>query len=258
MLYEKNADKAGHFLFQRYSPEFCVTRNKPSIQTFHNSIEIIAVIGGEFEVMLSGVWRKFGAGSLLYLDRLTPHLTRAAQTVDGLETYAIVISLSYLTRFHELEDMTFDTILTNGEPCKEIEELIKWGYGKFEFMNAEMKTGFATMLVGALKKNFTLRERTSKKQYMLLLDIVEYISVHYAEPITLEVLANKFGYEKTYISKIINGMLGMNLREYINSYRITMVARMKGEDPLVPLFKIGEKCGFESANTFYRAYKRYR
>ena len=257
MLYEKDADKIGHFLFHRYSPEKYIKRDKPSVQTFHNSIEIIAVVGGEFEVMLSGEWRKFGAGSLLYLDRLTPHLTRSAQTVEGLETYALVISLSYLTRFRELEDMTFDTVLTNGEPCEEIEELIKWGYGRFELMNSEMKAGFATMLVGAIKKNFALRERPSKKQYMLLLDIVEYISAHYAEPITLEVLANRFGYEKTYISKIINSMLGMNLREYINSYRITMVNRFKSEDPTAPLFKIGERCGFESANTFYRAYKRY-
>jgi AraC-like DNA-binding protein len=153
--------------------------------------------------------------------------------------------------------MTFDTVLTNGEPCEEIEALIKWGYDRFELMNTEMKTGFAMMLIGAIKKNFALKARPSQKQYMLLLDIVEYISVHFAEPITLDVLAKRFGYDKTYISKIINGMLGMNLREYINSYRITMVNRMKAETPAVPLFKLGERCGFESANTFYRSYKRY-
>ena len=257
MLYEKNADKAGHFLFTRYSSERFPSRNAQPTPTFHNSIEIIAVLEGEFDVMLAGDWRTFGKGSLLYLDRLTPHLTRAAESVDGLHAYALVISLPYLTRFPELRDMAFDTVLTAGEACEEIFELIRWGYPRFNGMNAEMKTGFATMLLGAMKKNFSLHERPSKKQYTILLDMAEYISEHYAEPITLEVLSRELGYEKTYLSKIINGMLGMNLREYINSYRITMVTRARAEHPDIPLAKISEMCGFESPNTFYRAYKRY-
>ena len=257
MLYERNADKSGHFLFTRYSPERFPSRSNPPIPTFHNSIEIIAVLEGEFEVMLSGKWHTFGKGSLLYLDRLTPHLTRAAESVEGLVAYALVISLPYLTRFPELQDMTFDTALTGGEACEEIFGLIRWGYPRFNDMNAEMKTGFATLLLGAMKKNFPLRERHSKKQYTLLLDIAEYISEHYAEPITLEVLSRELGYEKTYLSKIINGMLGMNLREYINSYRIMMVSRMRAEHPELPLTRISAMCGFESPNTFYRAYKRY-
>ena len=258
MKYEKLADKAGHFLFTRYTPDRVVSRDVPPIPTFHNSIELISVHGGEFEVMLSGEWHTFSAGSLIYLDKLTPHLTRAAESVEGLEVYALVITLPYLTRFPEINDMTFDTVLTNGEACEEISELIKWGYPRFKEMNSEMKTGFATMLIGALKKNFELRERPSKKQHMLLLDMVQYISDHYTEEINLELLARELGYEKTYLSRTINGMLGMNLREYINSYRVTMVNRMRAEHPELTLAKISEACGFESLNTFYRAYKRYR
>lgn len=257
MLYERNADKTGHFLFSRYSPEYFPSRNKALIPTFHNSIEIIAVLDGEFEVMLSGEWHTFGKGSLLYLDRLAPHLTRASESVDGLLTYVLVISLPYLTRFPELQDMTFDTVLTGAEPCEEIFELIRWGYPRFNDMNAEMKTGFATMLLGAMKKNFPLHERQRKKQYTVLLDIVEYINEHYAEPVNLEVLSRELGYVKTYLSKIINDMLGMNLREYINSYRIMMVSRMRAEHPEMPLARISAMCGFDSPNTFYRAYKRY-
>ena len=256
-LYEKTADQKGHFLFGKYSRDRFLSRDVARKATFHNSIEIIAVVSGEFEVLLSGEWRKFSAGSLIFLDRLTPHSTRSAESVDDLSAYVLVISHQYLGGCFELLDMTFDTVLRDGEPCEEINELIEWGYERFEGMNSDMKAGYATMLFGALKKHFKLHERPYKKQHKLMIDIVDYINSHYSEPLGLDVISRELGYERTYLSKVINGMLGVSLREYINSYRIAMVKRMRENNPEMPITKICEACGFESLNTYYRALKRF-
>ena len=90
MLYEKTADQKGHFLFGKYSRDRFLSRDVARKATFHNSIEIIAVVSGEFEVLLSGEWRKFSAGSLIFLDRLPPHSTRSAESVDDLSAKILV------------------------------------------------------------------------------------------------------------------------------------------------------------------------
>ena len=120
-----------------------------------------------------------------------------------------------------------------------------------------MKIGFATMLLGIMKKHYPMHKKESQRQTKLLFGVVEYINLHYSENITLESLSQNFGYEKTYLSKIINRFLGMNLREYLNRYRVMMVNRIKKQRPDATLREISELCGFESANTFYRAYKLY-
>jgi AraC-like DNA-binding protein len=49
----------------------------------------------------------------------------------------------------------------------------------------------------------------------------------------------------------------MNLREYLNRYRIEKISRMRRQNPRLSLLEIAEMCGFESPNTFYRAYNKY-
>ena len=258
MKYERLADREGHFLFTRYTDERHVMYHSGlTVPSFHNSVEIIVVAGGSFRVYLDGAWRLFSRGDAIFLDKLVAHSTSVSESTEGLEVFALVISPTYLSAASELDDMTFDTVLPKNGGFDELLELIRWGYGRFGSMNDEMKIGFATLLFGTFKKNYPMHKRQSQRQTTLLLGIMEYISEHYAERINLDILSQKFGYERTYLSKTFNTFLGMNLREYINRYRITMVNSMRRSAPSASLLEIAEKCGFESPNTFYRAYKRY-
>ena len=85
---------------------------------------------------------------------------------------------------------------------------------------------------------------------------MKYISEHFKEDITLQSLSSAMGYEATYLSRMFNSFFKMNLREYINRYRISeVIKRQRSEN--TPLYKIAEECGYKSENTFYRAYSKY-
>lgn len=256
MEYEKLADREGHFLFKKYTKDL-FPKGLRGVPTFHNSIELIVVTGGVFEVYLNHEWREFEKGSVIYIDKLTPHATRATKRLDELEVYALVITLPYLSVISELEDMTFDTVLPHNDGFYELALFLKWGYDQFPSMNREMKCGFAAMLFGILKKHYQMKRRESQRQMKLLFGVMEFINENYRENITLDMLAQKFGYERTYLSKIFNRFLGMNLREYLNRCRVSMVNSHKKTNPELTLLQIAEQCGFDSPNTFYRAYKKY-
>ena len=258
MKYESQADAVGHFLLKKYTGADYPKNPRSSVPTFHNSIEIIVVVRGEFDVYINGAWHSFGGGSVVYIDKLVPHLTSASDSVDDLEAYALVITLPYLSLPTKNGDMTFDAILPhNREAFSELSEFIAWGYEHFKEMNTEMKSGFAALVLGIMKKHYQMHKKESQRQTKLLFKVLEYINRHYSEMITLDELARSFGYEKTYLSKIFNSLLGMYLREYLNRYRIAMVNMERKQSAETSLWEIAERCGFESPNTFYRAYKKY-
>ena len=120
-----------------------------------------------------------------------------------------------------------------------------------------MTRGFITLLLGVLRQYCGTKARGNDKVTLLIVEIMKYINAHYSENITLEVLSSNFGYEKTYLSRLFNQALGMNLREYLNRCRIAAAVNMKRENPDMPIYKIAEACGYESPNTFYRAYNSY-
>ena len=124
-------------------------------------------------------------------------------------------------------------------------------------MNEDMKRGYITLLFGMLKEYCGTIEKTAKKNDDFIVEVMSYINENLSEKITLDTLAKKFGYEKSYFSKIFNKFLGMNLREYLNRCRIGAAKRMKQENPSLPVSKIAVSCGFDSPNTYYRAYKKY-
>ena len=64
-------------------------------------------------------------------------------------------------------------------------------------------------------------------------------------------------YEPTYLSRVFNKYFGLNLREYLNRYRISEYIKIKGKNPSEPNCKIAREVGFISDNTFYRALNKY-
>ena len=66
-------------------------------------------------------------------------------------------------------------------------------------------------------------------------------------------LAEEFGYSKEYISRTFSKYVGAMPR-YINRLRVQKARRMLAEGGRT-VIETAFLCGFESPNTFYRAYK---
>ncbi len=255
MEYDKAADREGYFNIIKYTPEHYP--GFVGIPHFHNSTEIIFVASGNFSVYLGGESRILHEGEIAYIDALMPHHTVTRAEVGELECYVLVVSPRYLSGVKSVEGNSFGGFLEKNSGFSEIIEFVRWGFASLSGMNDEIKTGFSTAIFGIMKKYYPFLPKQSAKQTHLLLDVMRYIDSHYDEEITLSTLASKFGYEKTYLSKVLNKFFGMNLREYLNRYRIEKINKMRRENQNLSLLEISAMCGFESPNTFYRAYNKY-
>ncbi len=57
-------------------------------------------------------------------------------------------------------------------------------------------------------------------------DVITYIKLHYAEPITLETIADNFGIKQTMIGKIVKDKTGYKFKDYLNLVRVQNAQRL--------------------------------
>lgn len=114
--------------------------------------------------------------------------------------------------------------------------------------------------MGLIAKISTLLRRgyithTSHFQNRHINNIMQYISMHNAQPITLNDIAAEIHVSAVYVSKLFKKETGMTLKSYINMCRIVNAKNLilAGEK----IIELPEKCGFENYSTFYRAFVKY-
>jgi AraC-like DNA-binding protein len=213
-------------------------------------------VKGKYCVYINGEKHIINEGEIAFVDRLTPHAAGSVVNDSPSEVYFIIASNFYLNGIKWLEDETLPAFTEKKDGFERIVDIVKLAT-ESEDMNEDMRRGFITLLFGLLKNYCGTAPRAANKNNELLVEVMTYINEHITEDITLDGLAKHFGYEKTYFSRVFNKFLGINLREYLNRYRIGEALRMKQENPSMAISKIAESCGFDYPNTYYRALKKY-
>lgn len=119
------------------------------------------------------------------------------------------------------------------------------------------KRGYIDVVFGMLLSHYPLIPALPMPQISLMADVLNYIDDHFSERLSLDALADTFGYNKYYFSRLFNAHIGENFNQYINRVRIrNVISRAKRSDK-PDLSEIVFDSGFESMTTFYRNFKKY-
>lgn len=97
-------------------------------------------------------------------------------------------------------------------------------------------------------------EESRKVTNTLVDSIQSYISLHYAEPITLKGLAAQFYISPYYLSRLFKKTVNLSLVEYVNGVRIKAAQNLL-EAGEVKISDVAEKTGFATAAHFRRVFK---
>lgn len=119
-----------------------------------------------------------------------------------------------------------------------------------------VKKGFVDVIVGNLLGHYERVPASSTPALGTVVNALNYIDEHYAEPITLDTVSDVFGYNKYYFSRLFNRYVGENLNNYVNMIRVrNLVAQaQREEEPRIASLVF--ECGFDSMTTFYRSFAR--
>lgn len=84
----------------------------------------------------------------------------------------------------------------------------------------------------------------------------EYIDAHYNEPITMDMLAKRFGLSKSTFFSMFPQFTGLSLKQYIAKKRILEAESLIRSHPDMPLSEIASAVGYNEISTFYRNFIR--
>ncbi|WP_135557188.1 helix-turn-helix transcriptional regulator [Paenibacillus cymbidii] len=93
------------------------------------------------------------------------------------------------------------------------------------------------------------------KSGTLVASVIRYIDAHYADNLSLDVIADEAGVSAKYISRLYKEKTGINLTDYISSVRIDKAKELlRNTDSNVQ--EISERVGIFSRSTFIRLFKK--
>lgn len=87
--------------------------------------------------------------------------------------------------------------------------------------------------------------------------VLEYLSAHYRENITLESVSRELGISRSHLSHIFSEQLNVNFRRYINTLRIDQAGFLL-QNTAMTVTEIGYACGYNNLRTFHRAFQSER
>ena len=116
--------------------------------------------------------------------------------------------------------------------------------------------GYLYVVISLILGETGVEAHAQSRDEFLAKNILVYLTEHYQEKLTLDMLAQHFGYSTYRFSRLFHNYFGRGITECINSMRCREAA-VALDRKKVSVTEIAMASGFESTRTFYREFKRY-
>ena len=221
---------------------------------FHRSIEVLLLTEGEVKAEVGEQTFLAQMDEIIFVHNYYPH--RLTLLGGPFRKIVLIIPPSFSDDFDRaFRQSTLPALLDDREFNRTLLPL-------FESLAAEKQgsslilKGYLNVLFGKLLDHYPTVPIRLDRNVDLMARILRYIDCHYTEKLTLDSLAQEFGYSKYYFSRLFNTYVPGSLSNYVNLIRLREFNRLAkaGTDNVCEL---AFACGFESMSTFYRYAKQY-
>lgn len=114
-------------------------------------------------------------------------------------------------------------------------------------------SGYLNLICAAVIENSTFEENKIADG-VLYQKVINYLSTHFLEDVSLKSIAKHFGYNEKFFSHTIHSLTGISFRKLIHSYRVEYAKKLLDEKQL-SISSIATKSGFSALNSFNRIFK---
>jgi len=236
---------------------------------WHEAIEIYYVIKGSLNLNINGTESRIQVGDIGFVNPMGLH--RGSAFEEGTKHYIIQINLSYLKKLYLPQDL-FSPDLVNTNFIRNDHEL----NGLLASIIQAFQSGQSYYKLNIIGLTYTLlsvflqkyHEDTPKQTIQTgtvclhqVQAILSYISEHYREKITLDLLAKELGISKAYMCRIFKRHTHQTIIHHINEQKCHYAASLMLDghhltDNGHHLTDTAFACGFDDYNYFSRVFKK--
>ena len=124
------------------------------------------------------------------------------------------------------------------------------------FSALKITSYMSLMLAYLFENSFLQAPRPKNKNDMFCSAVLEYIALHYSEPLTSSNTAAALFYNQSYFCRAFKRNFAKSFSKYLNMYRVA-VARMLLDSGDNSVTEVSQKCGFNTPSYFAKVFKNY-
>ena len=218
---------------------------------FHSAIELYFVDEGEMEVFINdqkAILKKNQMSVALSFDAHTYKTVKDSQSsvliIPAYMCEEFVLGLKHKRTVYPY--ITDEETVLKIKAC--VKELSRNG------INSVQKKGYIYVILGIILDSLRFEELSENIDIDLSTKILMYINDNFQKEISLETVAEEFGYNKCYISRYFKNCFGVGLSRYITMVRLKNAVMLMSEEKNTITYCALES-GFNSMRTFYRCFK---
>jgi AraC-like DNA-binding protein/mannose-6-phosphate isomerase-like protein (cupin superfamily) len=217
---------------------------------FHKNLELLVVLEGALHLTVNGSCEILSAGSMALVLSNQIH---TFFTPKGSNVMVVVFSEDYVPKFANAVRGK------QGDHFHFIPDDTVWNmvvqYLKTDAASVYIKKACLYGACGAYLEQAVLGPRSDKSDF-LVGQMLNWIGENAGEDITLKQLAETFGYDYHYLSRLLTNEYGINFRQLVNQYRIDEAINLL-ESTDLPITQIALKSGFQNVRTFNHVFKEF-
>lgn len=215
---------------------------------FHSNYEFIYVLHGRISVTVNGKTEQMEKGNFALVLSNQVH---SIKSHGPSNMWIGVFSRQFIPHFDsKIKDMVGDKSVFRLDDVTEAfirEKLI------FSEASTMQKKACLYAICDGYFSSVTLEKRNEKSEEVIC-RMLEYVEKHFKEDITLSDLAEHFGYEYHYLSRLLNSGNSINFPDTVNRYRVEYAVTLL-ENTDKSITDIAIESGFQSIRTFNHIFK---
>ena len=226
---------------------------------WHRSIEIFMVFEGHLKFYLNDLEQELNPGEFVLVNSNEIH---AIDSPEPNKTVVIQIPLKTFSDYFTGEQyirFTHESKKQDVQVVDLIQEMFA-AYGKKETgYDMRVKSGYYMLLylLVSVYRELDVKDELLKQNRKLnkLTPITNYMKEHYREELSLEALAEVFGYAPAYISRMFQKYAGINYKDYLQGVRVEYAfAELNRAEHTVS--EVAFHHGFPSSRAFSKAFQK--
>lgn len=123
--------------------------------------------------------------------------------------------------------------------------------------SSDILTGYLYLILGTILQGLPSQPITAPlADKDTFTKILEYLSTHYTEPLSLEAVAQKFGVNHSHLSRAFAAKLSCGYLDYLHQLRVGHARKLLSETQN-KVSDIAFECGFADQRSFNRVFKKW-
>ena len=227
---------------------------------WHEYVEILYLIKGQFSAIVQATEYQLNEGDLIIINSGDLHMTRSNTCTYLLLQISASQMRQYLPSF---DTMRFDTII----PCSEQSAPLRALLSEMNDIRLNPSDSYQLLFTSRLYEFLYHLCRSyshqipsasltgSQRDLQRVTHVMNWVKIHYPEPLTLETAADSLALSKEYFCRLFKKYTGQTFLEYLNDVRtMHLYEDLQNSDETITVLM--EKNGLSNYKIFMRTFKK--